>query len=266
MLLACALLGGCGVLRPAVVPMTKVVYAAPCAPDAGMSHPLLVLLPGRFMRIEELVEQGFVDAVQRRGIEVDLMLVDAHLGYYAERSFLDRLHTDVLEPARGRGVKQVWLAGISLGAFGAILYGDRRPHELAGVVALGPYLGEQRMSQRLQASGGLRNWVPPSELPSWEQSTTVDEVDARIWRWLKAQTADPSPQSTPLVFLGYGHSDRFSSAHRLLAEALPESRVLKHPGGHDWDAWRPLWDGLLDRMPLNRRPACTGRNHRTVEH
>lgn len=38
-----------------------------------------------------------------RGIEVDLMLVDAHLGYCAERSFPERLQADVLEPARRRG-------------------------------------------------------------------------------------------------------------------------------------------------------------------
>lgn len=251
------LLSGCSILRPTVVPMTNVVYAAPCAPVPGAPHPLLVLLPGRFMGIDELVDEGFVDAVRQRGMEVDLMLVDAHLGYYAERSILERLQADVLEPARKQGVKQIWLAGISLGAYGAILYGDRRPHELAGLVALGPYLGEQRTSDRLRAGGGLRNWMPPTELPSWEQSTIIDEADERLWRWLKAQTADPPPGNTPPVFLGYGDSDRFASAHRLLAEALPQSRVLTHPGGHDWDAWRPLWGALLDRLPLNRRAGCT---------
>jgi enterochelin esterase-like enzyme len=42
----------------------------------------------------------------------------------------------------------------------------------------------------------------------------------------------------------------------LATQALPPDRVVAVPGGHDWDAWRPAWDAMLDRMPWPREAAC----------
>jgi pimeloyl-ACP methyl ester carboxylesterase len=249
-------LGGCAFWRPVTVPLQQASYPAPCARPADAPRPLIVLMPGRFMRIEEFAEQGFVDAVRRRGIDADVLLVDTHLGYYIDHTVLDRLQADVFEPARRRGVTQVWLAGVSLGAFGAMLYSDGHPGQVAGIVALGPYLGGERAVDRVRAAGGLRQWTWPADQPATGPIANEDAADLRVWGWLQAQTATPRAAGVPPLWLGYGADDRFLETHRMLAAAMPGDRVTTRPGGHDWDAWKPLWGDALDRLPLPRRAAC----------
>jgi hypothetical protein len=53
----------------------------------------------------------------------------------------------------------------------------------------------------------------------------------------------------------YGHDDRFAASHRLMAAALAPASVDVVPGGHDWPAWRRLWENFLDtRFPSDRAP------------
>jgi pimeloyl-ACP methyl ester carboxylesterase len=224
---------------------------------AAAPRPLIVLMPGRFMRIDEFTEQGFVDAVRARGIDADVLLIDTHLGYYIDHTVLDRLQADVFEPARRRGVTQVWLVGVSLGAFGAMLYSDTHPGQVAGIVALGPYLGGDKAVARVREGGGLRQWTWPAGVPATGPIANEDEADLRVWGWLQAQTAVPRAAGMPPLWLGYGVDDRFLETHRMLAAALPGENVTTRPGGHDWQAWKPLWEATLDKLPLPRRAACT---------
>lgn len=46
------------------------------------------------------MREGFVRAVRERQLGVDMVLVDAHLGYYSDRSMIDRLQSDIVAPAR----------------------------------------------------------------------------------------------------------------------------------------------------------------------
>lgn len=252
-------IAGCGLWRPTVVPLQQIAFPLPCAATLAAPPALLVLLPGRYMRLQELIDQGFVQAVRERGIEADVLLVDAHLGYYTDGTLVQRLHADVVEPARRRGVTQIWLAGISLGAFGALHYSESDPGAVAGVIALGPYLGEPPATEPIRAAGGLRAWQPAAAA----EPPPHDEGDRRLWRWLKAQTAAPPPDR-PALFLGFGDDDRFKVPQRLLAQALPPDRTVSVPGGHDWPAWRPAWRTLLDRLPLPRRAACAAHSPPTA--
>ena len=252
------LLAGCGLWRPAVVPMPQRLLPAPaaCASPSSTPKPLVVMLPGRVRDVDEFGEHGFVQAMHRRGIDADVVLADAHLGYYRDRSVLTRLEADVLAPARRRGVTQVWLVGISLGGFGGLLLSEARPGDVSGVVLLGPYLGEPETLAPVKAVGSLQAWTPPPGLPPVDAAPSQDVATRQLWRWLRQQAARPLPQGVPPVWLGYGEDDRFRDEDRLLAGVLPAGRVLTHPGGHDWDAWVPLWDAMLDRLPLPRRAAC----------
>jgi pimeloyl-ACP methyl ester carboxylesterase len=193
-------------------------------------------------------------AVHRRGFDVDIVRVDAHLGYYNDRSVLRRLHEDVIGPALAAGPRPVWLAGISLGGFGALLYNVRYPGEIAGIVALGPYLGEDEVVDEIARAGSLRDWHPPALAPL-DDDTPFITAQRHVWRWLAARSTDLQPGQVP-VFLGFGEQDRFVAAQRLATQALPSNRVVMAPGGHDWDAWRPAWDWMLDRMPWPREDAC----------
>lgn len=244
------LLGACTLLpRPATAPMRIVVDAAGCAAQADT---LLVVLPGAYSAPEEFVREGFVREVRERHLALDVWLVDAHLAYYRNRSILERLRADVLLPARARGYRQVWLLGISVGAFGAFGLAQSPGAGIAGIVALGPYLGEPRVTSAIEADGGLRHWRAPDAA-----ADLSDDPDFAVWRWLQAYALEPARR--PPLWLGYGVDDRFAANHALLAAVLPTERVLTSPGGHDWSAWAPLWRRTLERLPLPADPNCRGR-------
>lgn len=229
--------------------------AAPCA---GVDT-LLVFLPGSFSRPEDFVDEGLIAPVRSRGIAADVWLVDAHLAYYSERSILDRLEADVIEPARAHGYRAIWLIGISIGGYGAFAYfASGRTLGVGvtgGVVAIAPYLGDRRVSISIESTGGLRSW------PAQEYPLPPNADDVRVWSWLKRATAAPTGSAaatgTPPIWLAYGASDRFAFSDRLLAAALPPERTTLLPGGHDWPTWRALWDATLPILPLPSRPHCT---------
>ncbi|WP_225783474.1 alpha/beta hydrolase [Xenophilus sp. Marseille-Q4582] len=237
--LAASGLPGCGWLpRPAGVPLPVREDRADC----GAADTLLVLLPGRGMALRELAHEGFVQAWRAAGVRADLWRVDAHQGYYRDRSIVDRLHADIVQPARARGYGRIWLAGISLGGLGALLYAHAHPQEVAGLLLIAPYLGEAATAADVAAQGGPARWTPPQ--------AGGDAIGLRAWGALK-HAVSPPPGPTPL-YLAFGVDDRLAPTHRVLAEALPPQRVMTAAGGHDWPAWRPLWRRLLAQAPLPR--------------
>lgn len=229
--------------------MRTVAELAACARPAAA---LLVMLPGAYTAPEAFAYEGFVAAVRREGIAADILLVDAHVGYYESRSIVERLAEDVLLPARAHGYARIWLVGISNGGAGAILTADRLPRAADGIVLLAPWLGSRQIAQQIRASGGLRQWEPPTPFDR-------GEGDQVMWRWLKQQAdTGAAPRSVmPLLYLGYGTSDRYAINHRALATAMPSSHVVSTGGGHDWATWRGLWERILPRLPLERDASCT---------
>ena len=221
--------------------MQTIRHAPRCAPAKARSDTLLVLLPGAYSRPEEFEAAGFVDATHASQLDAEIVIADAHLGYYADKSVIERLRADIVLPARARGVKNLWLVGISLGGFGALGYAQRHPAEVSGVLAIAPYLGRRTLLRDIVAGGGPRVW----------QTTAVpegpDDLETAVWMGLAA----PRPNAPP-VWLGYGRDDRFADSHRLAASVLPEGRVFSVPGGHDWPPWRALWDAWLARDLLPR--------------
>lgn len=244
LLSATFLLGGCNVLRVAKTPMDTRLDSAGAA-CVAKADTLLVLLPGRYSSIDEFVSKGMVSAVRERRIAADVMLVDAHMGYYNNGTILERLEADVFGPARAAGYRSVWLVGVSLGGLGTVLHEEALPGSIAGMVLIAPYLGEREALASIEA-GGLRAWkAPAGPLPK-------DPMEPRIWRWLQAGASAPAP-ALPPIYLGYGTEDRFLYSHRLLATALPPGRAFTTPGGHDWPEWRRLWQQVLAVVPL---PKC----------
>jgi len=236
-----SMLGGCGYLpRASAVPMP--LLSEPAA-ASGRSDTLVVMLPGRFDRPQDFVREGLVADLKRRRADVDVLLADAHLGYYMDRSVLERLRTDVIGPARRQGYRRVWLAGISLGGFGALGYAARHGREagaeIDGVLAIAPYLGSDEVVAAIGRTGGPRLW-----LDSPERLRAID-LEQDVWQYL----AEP-PVGAPPVFLGYGRADRMSNAHRLAAGLLPTGRVMQADGGHDWAPWRALWQQWLAQGPM----------------
>ena len=235
------LLAGCARLRPTPVPLRTVSH--PGTPGANQPRTLVVLLPGRRDSPEDFGRFDFPKLAAQAGAQVDMVAVDAHPGYYYKRTILERLHEDILAPARKR-YDRIWLVGISLGGTGSLLYMTRYPQEVDGILLLAPFLGNEEVIDEVAAAGGLDGWQPP-------QTLTPDDFQRQMWSWLKSGV-----QEGPPLYLGYGQSDPFARANGLLGDALPPERVFTVPGGHDWDAWQAAWKAFLKTGALSSAPAA----------
>lgn len=204
------------------------------------SRCLVVFLPGRGDTPEHFVRNGFPGQLRRAGSRCVMMGVDAHLGYYFEKTIIDRLREDVIAPARARGFEEIWLVGISLGGFGSLLYTKDHPDEIAGVVVLAPFLGERELTDEIAAAGGALSWTPRED--------PREKDFLAFWAWLKgyrSSTAGTDAEHPPL-FLAYGTGDRFAGPNGLLADLLPADHVFQVAGGHTWAAWRRAWGAFLE--------------------
>lgn len=229
-----ALLCSCSLVLEPPVPM-RTIELTPRRPG----NCLVVLLPGRFASPEGFRRAGFADAVESRGLRIDLVAADAHLGYYKNKSVIERLRSDVIEPAHRSGYEEIWIAGTSLGGLGGLIYMKEHPEQLSGVLAIAPFLGDDELIREIEAAGGPLLWKQP---PPGED----DDVGRKIWPWLAANR--PGAEAVPL-HLGWGTSDDFNRSNRLLATMLPEERVHAVAGGHDFQAWNRVWARFLDRKP-----------------
>ena len=211
-------------------------YAAPT---------LLVMLPGAYSTPDEFVQEGFVDALRQRRVRADVVIAGAKVDHYVEGKVLDRLHDELIAPARARGVQQVWLLGISLGGLFAMAYAARHPGQVSGVLALAPYLGRRTLLTEVVQAGGPAAWA------AGRAAQADDGLEHEVWAWIGRGQAAATLQ------LGYGRDDRFADAHRLLAAHLPAAQVFDTPGGHDWPVWRQLWQQWLMRglLPAAAAPA-----------
>ena len=147
--------------------------------------------------------------------------LETGMAAYLDGSIVERLHAAI-----SSGDK-VWLAGISLGGLGALLYARAHPDRVAGLLLLSPFIGTRGTIAGVIAAGGLDAWQPPAEAND----------EHKLLQWLKARR--------PNIHLGYGEQDRFAASYRLLAGLLPAERVVSVAGGHDWQTWGVLWDLLL---------------------
>lgn len=234
-------LGGCGLLlREPRVPMD--VLTLPLSPTER-SQTLIVFMPGAQETPQDIVREGFVAQVRARGIDADVMVVDAHLGYFYAGAFEQRLRDDVVRPARAQGYRSIWLAGISLGGFGALRYARAHQGEVDGIIALAPYLAPRLDLQEVWHAGGLMRWQPAEAPRPWEH-------ERALLLWLKGY-ADPA-QPRPPLYIGHGDSDRLKPFAPLMAGILAPERVLTAPGDHDWPPWKAMWGDALDRAPLAR--------------
>jgi pimeloyl-ACP methyl ester carboxylesterase len=209
------------------------------------SDTLLVLLPGAYDKPEDFVAQGFVKAVRDRQLDVDVQMVNAHLGYYKEITVIERLHEDVIKPAQAQGYRHIWLAGISLGGFGSLIYSKAHTDTVKGMFVMAPFLGTRDVHTEIRAAGGMAAWQPGDIKP--------DDYDRKLWQWLQGYAQG---RHAPSLYLGYGVSDRFADSNSLLATALPKAQVLTTEGGHDWAPWQRLWAQFLDLNTFGKLAAA----------
>ncbi len=201
---------------------------------------LVVFLPGRGDTVKSYEKEEFVQMLAKQNGSVDSIGVEAHLGYYVDRTLLKRIREDVIIPAKASGYRDIWLVGISMGGLGAVLYDIANPGDLAGLFLLAPYLGDGTLLKEISAAGGLASWQPAVG--------ASDDLDSEVWPKLKEYSV--GTKGVQRVFLGFGESDRFAESNRAFAAVLPANQVVTAPGDHDWPTWKVLWPRLLELSPL----------------
>jgi pimeloyl-ACP methyl ester carboxylesterase len=191
---------------------------------------LMVLLPGAYMAASDIVENGVFESVERHRLALDLCVPDLGLDAVSTGEALPAVQRSILEPARAN-YRRVWLGGISLGGLLSLCQKADHPATVDGLCLIAPYPGSRLTTRAIENAGGLDAWEADDE-----QRT---DPEFRAWNWLK------SPASDCPTFIGYGLDDRFAEGMNAMASRFPESNRSVVPGGHDWSAWRQLWEDFV---------------------
>lgn len=216
---------------------------------------LIIMLPGAMQQPEHFIEAGFADAVRGRQLSIDLALVDLGLQFIGETTngeALARLHRECMQSTLLDGYRDIWLAGISIGGFMALAYEVLHSGTVQGLCLLAPYPGNRILANEIRSAGGLSQW---------NAVCSDDDMECRVWQWLKRRHTGGHELSSPRVYCGIGNQDRFASGQQLMAAALPAQEIDCIDGVHDWPAWQQLWNNFLDRQmpsaaPYPHRPSA----------
>lgn len=213
------------------------------APRTGAESALVIVLPGRGDDLTALRHSGIGAAVQSSWPQADVLLADVGMAYYMQGRMPQRLHDEVVAPARARGYRQVWLMGASMGGMGTLLYDRQYPGEMDGLVLLAPYVGDAKLLDEIRAAGGVVAWQPGA-VPA---QIDAGNYQRELWRHLQSW-ARPASQRAQQIWLAYGDKDRLGQARPLFEPLLPADRILLRPGGHAWAVWTPATAEIFARI------------------
>lgn len=196
---------------------------------------LLVLIHGARDHLRSFEKNGFMEELAERAIELDAVAIDPR--YPSAQKLAEHLHDDLILPKRQEGYRQIYVLAVGEGAQGAIAFARRYAGEPNGLILIAPYLGADPLVDEINAEGGLDQWRPKPPL---------EDVEL-VWQWLQGY-GNGAPR--PPLELMWGEKDLSSVQLTTLEEVLPEERVHRIEGGHEWSTWRKLWADLLDRDPF----------------
>lgn len=201
------------------------------APRQVADSPLVIVLPGIGDGLRDLQSSGIAAAIQHGWPRADVLLTGATVGYYLHGGVGQRLHDEIIRPARAQGRREIWLVGASMGGMGALLYARHYPAEVNGLVLLAPYMGEPWLIKTIAAAGGPGRWNPGPPPASVKRQNYQTE----LWRVVHGWAGRPGNARN--VWLAAGSRDRLLPAARLIAPLLPAGQFLELPGGHSWKVW-----------------------------
>lgn len=234
----CFLLSGCAVTPK--IPLDILTYSAK---TTGREDNLLVLLRGLGGSNSVFEDEGIIDEIRRRRLPFDIVAPDTNIGYYANHTLVERLKTDIIDPARRKGYKHIWIAGFSWGGLGTLIYLRNHPKDIDGVLLISPYLGLSSLIQEIKDAGGIASWQKVTS------STDISDWSRLNWSWIREYSE--TPQHYPPIYLGYGSKDWVTNdGPALFATVLPEKRVFNYPGNHDMSTFKLLFSQQLDMLQV----------------
>ncbi len=199
---------------------------------------VVVMLPGRGDDLGGLQKRDTAQIIQQQWPDADVVLTGLTMPFYTTGVAARRLHDEVISTLKKHGYRSIWLAGISLGGMGVILYDHDYPGEVDGLLLLSPYLGKDDAQKEIRDAGGLAAWNPGPPMP-----VGPDTFTRELWRSLKQWSDNPSRRQS--VWLAYGADEPFRKPIEMMSPELPAGHVLMLPGHHNWKLWKPALHDLL---------------------
>lgn len=253
-----------GVFRSAEL-QREMKYRVLLPPSYDREHrhyPVLYLLHGFLNPFYEWDRQTSL-ARQLERYEVVVVLVEGDNSFYLDSAgepkdrylayfFRDllpeiRTHYRVMSETYGQAI-----AGVSMGGYGALLYGLRFPGAFAFV---GSFAGVPNLMRDEELLGNLAAYGAGAVFgPAGGATRTENDVMALLDKVEKGA-------ALPYFFLNVGNDDEFAPQNLAFAEKL-RAKGVRHellllPGGHEWDVWdRALpafFDALARVLPGLRR-------------
>jgi len=236
LLVCCGIVAGCAATPK--IPLERLNYPAHAT---GREKNLLVLLRGLGGSNTVFEEEGIIDEIRSRRLPFDIVAPDTHVGYYTNQTLGERLQSDIVDPARRKGYKHIWIAGFSMGGLGSLIYLRSHHKEIDGVLLISPYLGVNSLIQEIKTAGGITAWHKVTT------ETEISDWSRLVWSWIREYSE--TPQNYPPVYLSYGSKDWVTNdGPALLATVLPKDRVFNVPGNHNISTFRTLFSRQLDML------------------
>ncbi len=221
------------------IPMASLNYAHS---TTTASKRLLILLKGMGDSAKDIENAGFIDAIRDRAIDIDVIIPNAHFGYYKNKSLPLRLEEDFIQPAIDAGYNEIWLMGMSLGGLGSLLYSSCCFEKISGIILIAPYSGDSQLHEALAAQVALE------DTQNLADKLDFDPDFIAVWQWLFDNSKRLQEGN---IWLAHGDEDRLSG-HELLASLLPKSRYVVIPGRHRLKVFKKLWETILSRSPFTQ--------------
>ena len=227
-------LGGCAAGGDITKPIPSAFYPAP-----EKAQRTVVMLPGIADDLAALQERKVASLIQAVWPDADVVLTGLTLPFYKQGEAAQRLHDEVIRRYRKAG-QPLWLAGISLGGMGVLLYDRQYPGDATGMLLMSPYLGEDGIREQIRAAGGLAQWDPGPA-----QAIDASNFQHELWRYIKSWQNEPP--RTHSAWLAYGANEKFREPDSMIAPLFPADHVIVLPGRHNWDLWQRAFPLLLKR-------------------
>ena len=227
------MLSGCYYPR---VPIRTLSYPSP---ETGAMKDFFIFYPGIGGTYKDFEKKGVIQDLKERLPQSDAIALDAHFGYYLNRSLDTRVKKDVLDKMDMTAYCKVYLVGFSMGGLGTILTARKYPENIDGILLISPFLGWDGILDEIKAAGGLREWQPGEY--------TEKDWQRMVWDLLKKQKEGPA--DFPPLYLAYGQEDTYIKADILLREIIPPDRVVSRPGKHNIPTFQLLWRDMVNILP-----------------